>query len=281
MTAITIKEYFAVEGSPYSNKDARKIGPVLQEISEQGGVTTRDVVDAARSPQNPLHEYFEWDDRVAADKWRLKTAQVMLASIKIKYTDNTARSISGEVAKIHETRAFHVTRTEAWGPPRKYRTFQVLHGDSAFAAQMMDAAFNDLMSWRRKYEPYVQLWKNFGDAFQAVVNQIAEFEDEVPTEQAAMATDAALANLLAWREEYSDVLKLWTAAREQIEFIMQAIGDTEQVFGLLQEKKHRDCLKCGKSFESVSVGNRICASCLNAKTINERNDGAINAQIVG
>lgn len=280
MTSITIKEYIAVDGSPYSNKDAQKIGPVLDEISKQSAVTSRDVVDAARSTQSPLHEYFEWDDKIAADKHRLRQAGTMLASIKVKYIEQE-KGPDGETRTVaREARAFHVTRTRAYeAEPRKYRTFQVLHGDSAFAAQMMDSAFDDLIGWRRKYEPYVQMWKNFGDTFQAVVNQISEFEEEFPVEQAAPATDTALAELLAWREQNIEVLQTWTSCREQVEFIMSAIHDAEKTFASLSEKKHRDCIKCGKSFVSFGPHHRMCARCLNSKTVNEFE--AIDATLIG
>lgn len=272
MPSITIKEYFSREGSIFSNKDARVIGPVLDELAQQGALTARDVLDAARSPQSPLHSYFEWNDKVAADQFRIDQARVMLRAIKVKFIENGVPQ---------EARAFQIQRTPDLprDAPRTYRTFQVLHGDSAFAAQMMDSAFDDLMRWRSKYSPYCGMWQNFGDAFQAVLNQISEFEEEFAVEQAAVETDDALLALLKWREESAAVLSTWTAAREQIEFIMQAIGEAETLFAKLNEKKHRDCIKCGKSFLSVSVGNRMCPRCLNSKTVNEKNVNMIDARM--
>lgn len=282
MISITIKEYIAVEGSLYSNKDAMEIGPVLDELSKQAAVTARDVVDAARSAQSPLHEFFEWDDKIAADLHRLTVARTMLRSIKIKYTEQV-KGDDGETRTVSRTaRAFQVAPSRAYDPePRKYRTFQVLHGDSAFAAQMMDSAFDDLIGWRRKYEPYVQMWRNFGDTFQGVINQISEFEEEFPVEQAAPATDDALAQLLAWRESNAEILQTWTACREQIEFIMAAIHDAETTFGKLSEKKHRDCIKCHKSFVSFGPHHRMCERCLNSKTVNERSVDVIDATMIG
>lgn len=281
MTSITIKEYFARDGSGFSNKDAQKIGPVLDELSKQTEVTARDVVDAARSSQSPLHDYFEWDDRLAADHYRLRQARNMLGAIKIKYIEKVANQDGATQTVSREVRAFHALRKAPYeAEPRKYRTFQVLHGDSAFAAQMMDSAFDDLIAWRRKYEPYVQMWRNFGDTFQSVVNQISEWEEEFPVEQAAPATDDALLQLLEWRERNVEVLGTWTSAREQVEFIMAAIGDAEKTFAKLDERKHRDCVKCGKSFMSMHAGHRMCPRCLNSKTVNEKNINVIGAQVI-
>lgn len=276
MTSITIKEYIAERGSIYSNKDAAMIGPVLRSLSEQGGVTARDVLDTARSKNSPLHSYFLWDDKVAADEFRLEQARRMMRSIRIRYVD-------GNGIETKEARAFQIQRTSSAydREPRRYRTFQVLHGDTAFAAQMMDSAIDDLMNWKHKYEPYCSMWANFGDVFQQVINQADEFAEEARAQHIAGETDEAVARLLAWKEECADILATWTAAREQVEYIMKAIGEAEAVFAEVNERKERTCLKCRRPFMSVSVGNRVCKACLNSKTVNERNVGIIDAKIAG
>lgn len=274
MTSISLKEYFARDGGALSHKDAAVIGPVLEALAEQRGVTARDVLDAARSINSPLHSYFEWSDKVAADLHRLDQARVILRTIRVRYVEPT-----GEQRVV---RAFQVQRSVGFDTsPRTYRTFQVLHGDSAFAAQMMDSAFDDLQNWKRKYEPYIGMWTNFGDVFQQVINQISEWSDEFASQNVTAETDEALVKLLAWKEECQNALTTWTGAREQMEFIMGAIGHAETIFAKVSEFKERDCMKCRRPFMSVSSGNRICKTCLNAKTINEKNQGVINAEIVG
>src|SRR6185437_1323639 len=167
MTSITIKDWYAEAGSRYSNKDAAKIGPALQTLSEEGAVTPRDVVDAARSSNSPLHDYFEWNDKKAADLFRVEQARNMLRSIRVRYIEDGAPK---------EARAFQVVSGTGWkDEPRQYRSFEVLYGDSAFAANMMDNAIADLATFKRRYEPYVDLWIRFGDLFQGVMNQISEF----------------------------------------------------------------------------------------------------------
>src|SRR6185437_3962075 len=111
----------------------------------------------------------------------------------------------------------------------------VLYGDSAFAANMMDNAIADLATFKRRYEPYVDLWIRFGDLFQGVMNQISEFEDVAKVEGATAQTDKALAKLMAWREEYAAILALWTGAREHVQFILEAIGDAEKTFGRINQ----------------------------------------------
>lgn len=255
MTDLTIKEYFARDGSPYSAGDAQKIGPVLAELAEQGGVTTRDVVDAARSKNSPLHKYFEWNDKVAADKFRLRQANDMLSAIRVRFVED---------GEQRESRAFQITRRSAWeGERRSFRSFSVLHDDSAFAAQMMQNAFEDLGSWRARYEPYVSLWKKFGDVFQGVTNQISEFAEEYKAKALPSETNDALADLIEWRDRYQQATDTWEEAREQIEFIMEAIADAEKVFA--KATVRHTCIRCGNDFKGLSSANRICPRCMSTK----------------
>lgn len=265
MGKITIKEYVADPGSPYSHKDARVIGPVLQALAETGGVTTRDVVDAARSENSPLHVYFEWDDKIAADKYRLDRARNMLSAIKVRYIEND---------QPKEARAFQVTRTQAYeDSPRQYRSFQVLHGDSAFAAQMMENAVDDLVSWRRRYEPYTDMWLKFGDMFEVIINQVGEFEQEVVAQGISTETDDALARLLAWKTDFAEKMAAWVNAREQITYIMEAIGDAEAAFCKVKSAAMKRCVSCGKDFVTLDEGLRTCPECqkkLTYKTAGQR-----------
>ena len=52
----------------------------LQKIAaEHGGVLyPKDVVNAARNPNSPLHGAFEWDDGIAAEKFRLVQARELI-----------------------------------------------------------------------------------------------------------------------------------------------------------------------------------------------------------
>jgi hypothetical protein len=51
----------------------------LQAIrDERGSLTPALVVEVASDPEHPLHSRFEWDDTIAAHKWRLEQAGQLL-----------------------------------------------------------------------------------------------------------------------------------------------------------------------------------------------------------
>lgn len=58
----------------------------LQAIYEQRGkLTPAIVVDEAKVKGHPLHQRFDWDNKIAGPKWREVQAQELIRSVKIKY----------------------------------------------------------------------------------------------------------------------------------------------------------------------------------------------------
>src|SRR3990167_8520546 len=63
--------------------DPEIIGNELRKLMDAhgGSVTPTDIVAAARKKGSPLHEFFEWDDTVAAEQYRLVQARFLLRII--------------------------------------------------------------------------------------------------------------------------------------------------------------------------------------------------------
>lgn len=256
MTSITIKQYYAENGSRFSNKDAEIIGPVLVDLAEKGGVTARDVLDVARSKNNPLHTYFEWNNEKAADLFRLEQARNIMRSIRITYQDAEE--------KTHSSRIVQAVTTSAYSDkPRSYHSFKILHGDTLFAAQLLGASIDDLRSWKKKYEPYVDMWDKFSETLQIVVNQIGELEDEIKPSGAEARTDEALNQLIEWRRSHIETVVMWNECKEQVTYLLEAIAKAEETFAKVNTVKQRKCLTCESPFWSIGAGHRLCEKCTN------------------
>lgn len=64
----------------------KKILERLQSLEgDDGRITPEAVVEDARDPESPLHDEFEWDDSVAAEKYRLEQARRLL---RVRYTQH-------------------------------------------------------------------------------------------------------------------------------------------------------------------------------------------------
>lgn len=68
------------------------IDDAVQELerieSLYGSLTPENVLDASRPKNALLHNYFEWDDSVAAERHRIQQARVLLNNIEVKIISN-------------------------------------------------------------------------------------------------------------------------------------------------------------------------------------------------
>jgi len=69
--------------------NAQECGEELERLKEQsnGELMTKDVVNAARPADNPLHRCFEWRDDVASERWREHQARQVISSIRVVTTN--------------------------------------------------------------------------------------------------------------------------------------------------------------------------------------------------
>lgn len=144
MATVTIIEtYRAASGAGYSNADAQIIGERIKELEP---VTPAILVDDARPEDSPLHKFFEWDDSVAAERYRVHQAQQVVNHLRVIIREE------GPARK-----AFHsVTITETEGVERAYVSTQTVceQPGEDYKKQIIAKAATELATWRRRYEEY-------------------------------------------------------------------------------------------------------------------------------
>lgn len=83
---------------PYAKVSAQEAGEELARIEcEHGGLTPELVVDASREESAPLHPVFEWNDRKAAERYRIVQAGSLIRNVTVKID---------EVPRMEPVRAF-------------------------------------------------------------------------------------------------------------------------------------------------------------------------------
>lgn len=124
-----------------------------------GELTAKSVVDENRSVSAPLHSCFEWDDAVAAEKYRVHQAGDMIRClVTIKETEKPNEPVV--------VRAM-VKTTE------KYEPITVaIRSEQKYAVLLQDA-LNDVKRFRQKHSALVEL-KNVFDAMDEFENTIKE-----------------------------------------------------------------------------------------------------------
>lgn len=62
---------------------AQAAGELCAELESQGKLTPHEVVEASRPDDAPLHSAFEWDDEIAAEKYRETQASYIIRSVEV------------------------------------------------------------------------------------------------------------------------------------------------------------------------------------------------------
>lgn len=116
---------------------------LLAVRDEYGALTPMNLVESARDERSPLHHRFEWDDSVAAGKYRLVQASELIRKVKITYSDSQDRP--------QEVRAFLAMRGDE--PTRSvYEPTEVVMADP-FASKIQLREFErDWKAFKAKYE---------------------------------------------------------------------------------------------------------------------------------
>lgn len=135
--------------------DANIAGEELASIyNEKGRCDPADVVERSRPADAPLHACFEWDDTVAAEKYREHQAgEIIRAIVTVSEEPNAPEATV-------ETRAFvHVEHT--------YHPISVVVQDEDKYATLMQSALNDMVSFKKRYSQLSKL--------QPVIQEIDKF----------------------------------------------------------------------------------------------------------
>ena len=131
---------------------ANIVGKEVEQIEKnQGEVTSKSLVDAARPEDSALHKLFEWDDAKAAESYRLHEAGKILCALSIVREDTPGPTV---------VRAYMNIADEADNPTRRTGTFintQDAFKDKEKRSLILRVAIRELKEMRRKYDTLTEL----------------------------------------------------------------------------------------------------------------------------
>lgn len=120
-------------------------GFVESLIEKHGSVRPMTLVNESRPADAVLHPVFEWDDTVAAERFREEQGRGVLKNLVVISPATEARSDPVEL------RAF-VPVTIKKDEDRGYVTIEEVLHTPDYLEEMLDRARRDLLSFERKYE---------------------------------------------------------------------------------------------------------------------------------
>ena len=117
---------------------AQVAGDELDRISKENGTLTPElIVDASRAEDAPLHKCFEWNDAVAAEKYRCVQAGNIIRLLVTEKEDADKNHV--------EVRAFHYVK-------RGYKPIDVILEDEDETEALLHKAYMELKAFRQKYK---------------------------------------------------------------------------------------------------------------------------------
>lgn len=135
-------------GSLYKTADANKVAQEIIGIGESA--TPQQILDKARSKKTELHKCFEWDDTVAAEKWRLQQARFIVCHLVIE--EEEVPTERPEVRMFYKTEPAHDSG---------YKQTRIIMAKEDDYKALLAKAWSELRAFKAKYQMLTELAEIF------------------------------------------------------------------------------------------------------------------------
>ena len=136
-----VPRYKFRDGFVAKNIDAQTAGEECKRIAETIGLTAENLLNENRTEGTPLHNYFEWDNDVAAEKYRLVQAKDIIRSIVlIRQTEDDNKPPVRQFVSIRKEKK-----------EREFVPVETVLKRQDYTEQMFEQAKRDLLAFRTKY----------------------------------------------------------------------------------------------------------------------------------
>lgn len=132
--------------------DAQLAGEEMERVrkAHNGRLEPEMLVRQARSKRSALHDHFEWDDAVAAEKHRLDQAGALIRSLTVDISKSNLES--------KPIRAF--VNVEVGGD-RHYVAIQTAMDSEELRHQVIQRAWRELKAWQERHAELVEFARVF------------------------------------------------------------------------------------------------------------------------
>lgn len=122
---------------------AQVAGEECERLESNGMLTPKNLVDASRPDDAPLHKCFEWNDGIAAERWRETQAAYIIRSVEVKVEEHS-----------DPTRAFVATITDN---TREYKSIGYVMRSRDSREVLLESAKREALAFKRKYKNLYEL----------------------------------------------------------------------------------------------------------------------------
>lgn len=132
--------------------DANTAGTVCKQLEAAGNLSAKSLLDVSRPEDAPLHSEFEWNDSIAAEKYREEQARCIIRHLVVRLDEKPDTPIRG---------FFRVTQGDA-----RYTDVEAILTQRDARSVLIRQALDELAAFQRKYGNLTEL----AEVFEAAEN---------------------------------------------------------------------------------------------------------------
>lgn len=134
-----------------SRANAQLVAEEILNIGES--VTAAEIVDKARDEDTELHKCFEWNDSIAAERYRLVQAGEIIRHLVIRRTEEQKQNNSPEIRLFHHVKC----ENEDGESESAYKPIQYIVQNRDKYSELLQQAYADLHAFKQKYRSLKEL----------------------------------------------------------------------------------------------------------------------------
>jgi len=135
------------------NTNYKKYRKELAEIAKKynGLLSAEIVINEAKKKNSPLHNWFDWENEEAGEKWRLHQARMLINSVKVKIVFEDGVGAYREYLNVN-------VKTDYDDKPQRFyvETVKVMKNKD-LREQVLKRAIKEAEYWERTYKEYKEL----------------------------------------------------------------------------------------------------------------------------
>lgn len=140
---------YAFKTGTFDDRDADRVGRRLEEISRRhNSLRPAAVLEDAKSPDSPLHRYFEWDNERAAEAYRLAQAATLIKAVVVIGENDNETPIQAFV---------NISSIEERPPEPEFESLAGVANSRELREQAVRRAISALEDWREEYGSFDEL----------------------------------------------------------------------------------------------------------------------------
>jgi hypothetical protein len=152
-----------------TEKYTKEIIDEILKVKKEKGLLAETLLEHAKDKNSKLHNLFEWDNNLAAKKWRLQQARIIVNEIKV-------------IVENKEYYAFeNISLQVGEDVKREYYSRDEILTTPLLKESMVRKAYNTLLYWKEQYHNYV--------LFEPVIKAIESIESDVKQHDQIYSSD--------------------------------------------------------------------------------------------